>query len=115
MKGSALKGTVLDKIAQATLRRIKREKARVPVETLKARVAHRALPFDFFDAFKGPGPRIIAEVKLRSPSSPALGKGLNPLDIALGYSSNGACAISVLTEPEFFGGSIDHLSAIREK
>jgi indole-3-glycerol phosphate synthase len=108
-------GTVLEKIARATRQRIEREKSRVPIEELKDRIVHGGFPFNFADAFKGQGPRIIAEVKLRSPSSSELGKGLDPIDVALGYARNGACAISVLTEPEFFGGSVDYLSAIREK
>lgn len=108
-------GTVLEKIVQATRQRIEREKSKVPIEELKDRIVHGGFPFNFADAFRGQGPRIISEVKLRSPSSPTLGKGLDPLAVALGYARNGACAISVLTEPQYFGGSVDQLSAIREK
>ena len=68
---------------------------------------------DFSGAFAGKGPGIIAEVKLRSPSDPALGLGLDPVAAALDYARNGANALSILTEPEFFGGSMDIFSAVR--
>jgi indole-3-glycerol phosphate synthase len=37
----------------------------------------------------------------------------DPVELARRYVANGAAALSVLTEPEFFGGSFDHLQAIR--
>lgn len=53
---------------------------------------------------------VIAEIK---PASPTTGKlrDVNPASLAHLYAQNGACAVSVLTEPRFFGGSLDHLRA----
>ncbi|MDD5630213.1 MAG: indole-3-glycerol phosphate synthase TrpC [Elusimicrobia bacterium] len=106
---------VLDRIAQAARMRVAQEKARVPAEALESSPLWRRARLDFAAAFGGQGPRIIAEVKLRSPSAPDLGQGLDPVDVARSYDRNGAAAISVLTEPEFFGGSPDILRAVREQ
>ena len=59
-------------------------------------------------------PRIIAECKRRSPSRGVLRPQYDPVDIAIGYQQAGAAAISVLTEPTFFDGALDHLQAVRD-
>jgi indole-3-glycerol phosphate synthase len=56
---------------------------------------------------------VIAECKRRSPSKGVLRADYDPVAIASAYASAGAAAISVLTEPSFFDGSLDHLSAVR--
>ena len=57
--------------------------------------------------------KIIAEVKKASPSKGIIRENFEPLGIALNYEKNGAAAISVLTEPHFFGGALEYLSLIR--
>jgi indole-3-glycerol phosphate synthase len=59
------------------------------------------------------GIRVIAECKRRSPSRGILRAAYDPVAIARGYKAAGAAAISVLTEPTFFDGSLDHLRAVR--
>jgi indole-3-glycerol phosphate synthase len=56
---------------------------------------------------------VIAECKRRSPSRGVLRAGYDPVAIAAGYERAGAAAISVLTEPGFFDGSLEHLEAVR--
>jgi indole-3-glycerol phosphate synthase len=56
---------------------------------------------------------VIAECKRRSPSRGVLRTAYDPAAIALGYDHAGAAAISVLTEPAFFDGTLDHLEAVR--
>jgi indole-3-glycerol phosphate synthase len=56
---------------------------------------------------------IIAEFKRRSPSAGLIRSDLSATDIAARYQRGGACAISVLTDEEYFGGSISDLGAIR--
>ncbi|MDH4065867.1 MAG: indole-3-glycerol phosphate synthase TrpC, partial [Acidobacteriota bacterium] len=58
-------------------------------------------------------PNVIAECKRRSPSRGVLRVAYDPVAIAAGYAAAGASAISVLTEPMFFDGSLDHLAAVR--
>ena len=57
---------------------------------------------------------VIAEVKRKSPSAGVLCENFNPVDIALAYEKHGAAAISCLTDSEFFGGSLEYISQIRE-
>ena len=59
------------------------------------------------------GFNVIAECKRRSPSSGVLREVYDPVAIAKRYAAAGAAAISVLTEPTFFDGSLDHLAAVR--
>ena len=56
---------------------------------------------------------VIAECKRRSPSRGVLKTDYDPVAIAEGYTRAGAAAISVLTEPSFFDGHLDHLEAVR--
>lgn len=58
---------------------------------------------------------VIAECKRRSPSRGVLRTAYDPVAIASDYERAGAAAISILTEPGFFDGSLDHLSAVRAK
>lgn len=57
---------------------------------------------------------VIAECKRRSPSRGVLRADYDPVAIARSYEANGAAAISILTEPAFFDGSLEHLTAARE-
>ena len=60
------------------------------------------------------GVKIIAEFKRRSPSAGTIRNDLSATDVATRYERGGACAISVLTDEQYFGGSILDLGAIRE-
>lgn len=70
-------------------------------------------PRDFRGALAAPGMSIIAEIKRRSPSKGDLNPDLDPRELATEYEAGGARAISVLAEPEFFGGSAEDLIAAR--
>src|ERR1700737_2822372 len=71
------------------------------------------VPRDFRQALLRSGVALIAEAKERSPSGGLLQRRYDPVGLARRYAANGAAAISVLTEPKFFGGSLDHLRAVR--
>jgi indole-3-glycerol phosphate synthase len=68
----------------------------------------------FLATLRAPGVRIIAECKRRSPSRGVLRRDYDPVAIARSYAAAGAAALSVLTEPTFFDGTLDHLRAVRE-
>jgi indole-3-glycerol phosphate synthase len=67
----------------------------------------------FADSLQRHDVAVIAEVKRRSPSKGWINPGLSAVDQAAAYAAGGAAAISVLTEPDHFGGSIDDLIAVR--
>jgi indole-3-glycerol phosphate synthase len=105
---------VLDAIVAATRRAVAVRQARVPFGTLAAR-AERVEPraAGFRDALIGGRPvRVIAECKRRSPSRGVLRRAYDPVAVARAYERAGAAAISVLTEPAFFDGSLAHLEAV---
>lgn len=68
----------------------------------------------FSAALSGSGLSIVAEVKRRSPSRGVLAAGLDAVSQARIYESAGADAVSVLTEPQHFDGSLDDLAEIRD-
>jgi len=106
---------MLEKIALATASRIERAKREVPLPHLQELGHRRIRTLDFEAAFLAQGAHVIAEVKLKSPSEGAIAAGADPVQVALDYERNGAAAVSVLTEPDFFGGSVDSLARIRER
>jgi indole-3-glycerol phosphate synthase len=66
-------------------------------------------------ALAGPGLSVIAEVKRRSPSRGELAADLDPVRQVGAYEQGGAAAISVLTEPDFFSGSLTDLAVVKER
>ena len=67
----------------------------------------------FRHALGADGLSVIAEIKRRSPSAGVIASQLDPVVQAISYEAGGAAAISVLTEPEFFSGSLADLEAVR--
>jgi indole-3-glycerol phosphate synthase len=77
----------------------------------RAAAAGPIRPFDV--ALAGSGLSVIAEIKRRSPSAGDIAPGLDPALLASRYVEGGAAAVSVLTEPDHFGGSLDDLREVR--
>ena len=71
-------------------------------------------PRDFAHALRNASePRIIAEVKRRSPSRGEIRSDFDPVSCATAYSEGGAAAISVVTDERFFGGHLSYLGKVR--
>jgi indole-3-glycerol phosphate synthase len=80
---------------------------------LERQASERRAPRDFRAALTRNPPAIIAEVKKASPSKGVFTGDFRPIDIALAYAAGGAAALSVLTEAEFFQGSLADLTFAR--
>jgi indole-3-glycerol phosphate synthase len=80
---------------------------------LESRALRRAPAGDFRAALRANPPAIIAEIKKASPSRGVLAETFDPASIARMYASGGASALSVLTDREFFQGSLEDLEAAR--
>jgi indole-3-glycerol phosphate synthase len=98
------------------------ETKRAEVEALRARATGLAqaaeqapAPKDFERALRsGDGVAVIAEVKRRSPGAGEIRPDLDPGALARGYARAGASAVSVLTDRDYFGGSLADLTAVRD-
>ncbi|EAI6101794.1 indole-3-glycerol phosphate synthase TrpC [Campylobacter jejuni] len=107
---------ILDKIFEKTKEDLKERKLKLPYDMLGRSLASNPFfPKDVIKALKRVEKevKIIAEVKKASPSKGVIREDFDPLSIALNYENNKAAAISVLTEPHFFKGSLEYLSLIR--
>ena len=107
---------LLAAIVAATRARVEAAHTREPREALEARAASRQPRGGAFLEALGRAGRanVIAECKRRSPSRGVLRAAYDPVAIARGYEGGGAVALSVLTEPMFFDGSLAHLEAVRQ-
>ncbi|MGH9598106.1 MAG: indole-3-glycerol phosphate synthase TrpC [Edaphobacter sp.] len=111
--------TQLDQILAHTLLQVKSRKAAADFGTLERQaVAHKPRGFAAnLRAVAAHGPAIIAEIKKASPSKGLIRSDFYPATLARTFESAGAAALSVLTDEEFFQGSLDYLrqasSAVR--
>lgn len=108
-----MESTVLDQILAARRRRLEEARARMPLGELQRAAEARSDRRDFSQALRGPGLRVIAELKRASPSRGVLRTDFRPAEIARGYEAAGAAALSVLTEQDYFAGSLEDLRQAR--
>ena len=106
--------TILDQILADTRALVAERKALTPPAALERRSAFRAPTLSLARALRRPdGPATIAECKRASPSEGIIRREYAPADIARSYKQAAAAALSVLTEPTHFRGSLDHLAQVR--
>jgi len=105
--------SILDEIVAYTRSRLPAAKEREPQGVLEYRIKEMAPPRDFAGALKTDGMAVIAEVKKASPSAGVFKPRRDPVRLAASYANAGASAISILTEPKYFKGSLDYLLSIR--
>ena len=102
---------MLDEILERT--RLRVEALRPRLDEMRRAATSAPAARDFTAALSADGLGVIAEIKRRSPSAGPLAPNLDPAAQATAYVAGGASAISVLTEPEFFDGSLGDLAAVR--
>ena len=107
---------LLRTIVAATVRITEVRREREPLAALEQRAARMSPAGKRFEAELGKTGRVnvIAECKRRSPSKGVLAPSYDPVAIARLYEQGGAAAISVLTEPTFFDGALEHLASVRQ-
>jgi indole-3-glycerol phosphate synthase len=111
-------GTILDRIVEARRAAVEHRKRVLPLPVLRIAVekGKKALPArDFALTLARPGLNVIAELKKASPSRGVLRAGYEPAALAAALAQAGAAALSVLTEEEFFQGSLEHLKTARKQ
>ena len=110
--------SLLDDIIAARRARLEIRKAEVPLDRIRETAARRmelaSERRDFAAALTRPGLSVIAELKQASPSRGRLCSDYRPRQIAPAYETAGAAALSVLTEEQFFLGSLGDLQEARE-
>ncbi len=108
---------ILEKIVAVKHQEVAAALARKPLAAMRADAESRVLTRDFVGAMRAKIaaglPAVIAEVKKASPSKGVLRADFIPADIAQSYAEHGAACLSVLTDRQFFQGSIDYLKQAR--
>jgi indole-3-glycerol phosphate synthase len=106
--------TILDKIVATKRQEIALAKERLPLAALRERLADAPKVRDFFAPLAAAGPiKLIAEVKKASPSKGVIRADFDPVQIARTYEAHGATCLSVLTDEQYFQGSLEYLRQIR--
>ena len=106
--------TILDRIVEARRESIAHRKRVLPDVALKLAVGKADPPRDFAGALSRAGFNVIAELKKASPSRGVIRGDYAPAELAPTLEGAGAAALSVLTEEEFFLGSLADLKAARK-
>jgi indole-3-glycerol phosphate synthase len=104
---------IIDNIVRDKKIELEARKRQLPLYDLQEMILERPATSDFLKALSGKHVKLIAEVKKASPSRGLICPDFDPLAVARIYSENGAAAISVLTESQYFQGSLDYLTQIR--
>lgn len=105
--------TVLGDICARTRSRVQERRREVPEAALEAGLEVRAEGRPFRESLSRPGMSVIAEFKRQSPAAGQIRPGASVEEVVTAYGEAGAAALSVLTEEESFGGSLEDLRAAR--
>ena len=104
---------ILQRILSVKADEVAEAKRRTPLAALEAAIGDASEPRDFVGALcrkiAAGLPAVIAEIKKASPSRGVLRPDFAPEAIARDYAAHGAACLSVLTDREFFQGSIEHM------
>jgi indole-3-glycerol phosphate synthase len=106
--------TRLDSLVEATRERLEVRKRERPLSQLEDEAVSRGEGRPFAEALAHPGTSLVAEYKRRSPSAGVIREGAGVTEIVRAYERGGAAALSVLTEWDHFGGTLDDLREARD-
>ncbi len=115
MSAHANTGTVLDRILDARRAAVDHRKRVLPETALKYGVKAASPLREFAAALSRDALNVIAELKPASPSRGVIRDPFDPVALAQSLATAGAAALSVLTEPEFFGGSLKNMRDARKE
>ena len=105
--------TILDRIVEDTRALVERRKLAVPVRVLEERASAMGATRSLEQALRQDHLAVLAELKKASPSKGVIRDDFDVTDLARQYDDHGADAVSVLTEPMHFQGSLDNLALAR--
>ena len=106
---------ILQKIVANTRASLAHKKVELPLEKIQSSLENLKLPRGKFkDHISSKDEAIIAEIKKASPSAGVIKEDFDHTKIAMEYESFGASALSILTEEDFFMGSIDYLKDVKK-
>ena len=107
--------SILQTIVTNTQANLIHKKAELPLEQIKSSLEDLDLPRGKFkDNISSKDEAIIAEIKKASPSAGVIEEDFNPVKKAIEYEAFGASALSILTEEDFFMGSVDNLKEVKK-
>jgi len=107
--------SILQKIVANTKANLVLKKAEFPLEKIQGSLENLKLPRGKFkDHISNKDEAIIAEIKKASPSAGVIKEDFDPTKIAMEYESFGASALSILTEEDFFMGSVEYLKEVKK-
>lgn len=108
---------ILQRILAVKADEVAQAKARSPLDEVRSRARTQSPARDFVGAMRAKivagKAAVISEIKKASPSKGVLREAFDPAAIAATYAAHGAACLSVLTDMQFFQGSMDHLRAAR--
>ena len=107
--------SILQKIVANTRASLAHKKVELPLEKIQSSLENLKLPRGKFkDHISSKDEAIIAEIKKASPSAGVIKEDFDPTKIAMEYESFGASALSILTEEDFFMGSVEYLKEVKK-
>jgi indole-3-glycerol phosphate synthase len=104
----------LENILTHKAREVADRKQRCPETALRTKIEHAPPPRSLAESLSQNGLSVIAEIKKASPSAGVIREDFHPATIAQSYVKAGVNALSILTDEEFFQGSLDYIARVRE-